>query len=265
MHFRKANGALGAFVDDVQISSLTAVQLEEIQAAFDQYSVLVLRDQRLTPVQQIAFTESFGAVEQYPLYRSAVLVLEHRLGEWANGRNDTWHADVTFEEKPPLGSVLYCLDIQQGFEDTLFCSMRRAYQSLSHGLQSLVEKMTAEHSAVRMVERNNRYGYKIQIEAIPDPVTHPVVRTDRSDMPSLFVNPIYTVGFSGMTAAESEPLLEFLYTRATRHENIYRHRWSKGDVVIFDNRCTMHYAVIDYGPKMHRLMHRTTAAGAIPV
>ena len=67
-----------------------------------------------------------------------------------------------------------------------------------------------------------------------------------------------------MTVSESEPLLEFLYTQATRHENIYRHRWIKGDVLIFDNRCTMHYAVIDYGPEMHRLMHRTTAAGSVP-
>lgn len=271
MQFRKANGALGAFVEDVQISRLTAVQLEKIRLAFDQYSVLVFRDQKLTPAQQISFTESFGEVRQHPLYRSAVLdqypeilVLEHKTGEWINGRNDTWHADVTFEKKPPLGSVLYCLDIQEGFGDTLFCNMRRAYQSLSHELQSMIQKMTAEHSAVRMIERNNRYRYNVPIESVPDSVIHPVVRTDLSNSPSLFVNPIYTVGISGMTVSESEPLLEFLYTQATRHENIYRHRWIKGDVLIFDNRCTMHYAVIDYGPEMHRLMHRTTAAGSVP-
>lgn len=142
--------------------------------------------------------------------------------------------------------------------------MRRAYQSLSHGLQSLVEKMTAQHSAVRMVELNNRHKFNVKMEAIPDPVTHPVVRTDISDIPSLYVNPIYTVGFSGMTPTESEPLLEFLYTPATQHQNIYRHRWQKGDVTIFDNRCTMYYLVIDYGPEMHRLMYRTTVAMPYP-
>ena len=161
--------------------------------------------------------------------------------------------------------MLYCLDIQQGFEDTLFCSMRRAYQSLLHRLQSLVEKMTAEHSAVRMVELNNRHKFNVKMEAIPDPVTHPVVRTNISDIPSLYVNPIYTVGSSGIAPTESEPLLEFLYTPAIQHQNIYRHRWQNGDVAIFDNRCTMYYLVIDYGPEMHRLMYRTTGASAIPV
>ena len=113
------------------------------------------------------------------------------------------------ERLPPLGSVLYCLDIQQGFEDTLFCSMRRAYQSLSHGLQALVEKMTAQHSAVRMVELNNRHKFNVKMEAIPDPATHPVMRTNISDIPSLYVNLIYTVGSSGITPTESEPLPEF--------------------------------------------------------
>lgn len=103
------------------------------------------------------------------------------------------------------------------------------------------------------------------MEAIPDPVTHPVVRTDISDMPSLDVNPIYTVGFSGMTPTDSEPLLEFLYTQATQYQNIYMHRWQKGDVSIFDNRYMMHYVVIDYDPEMHCPMYRTTVAGAIPV
>ena len=143
--------------------------------------------------------------------------------------------------------------------------MSRTYQSLSHGLQSLVEKVTAQHPAVRLVELNNRHKINVKMEAIPDPVTHPVVPTDISDIPSLDISPIYTVGFFGMTPAESEPLLEFLYTQAIQHQNIYRHRWQKGNVSIFDNRCTMHYVVIDYDPEMHRLMYRTTVTGTIPV
>jgi len=103
------------------------------------------------------------------------------------------------------------------------------------------------------------------MEAIPDPVTHLVVHTDIFDIPSLDVNPIYTVGFSGLMPTESESPLEFLYTQVTQYQNIYRLRWQKGDVSIFDNRCTMHYVVIDYDPEMHRPMYRTTVAGAIPV
>ena len=81
---------------------------------------------------------------------------------------------------------------------------------------------------------------------------------------ALYVNPHYTLNFKGWTPQESEPLLDMLIDRATRPENIYRHQWRVGDVLMWDNRCTMHYAMRDYDDTMPRLMHRTTAAGDIP-
>ena len=103
------------------------------------------------------------------------------------------------------------------------------------------------------------------IESIPAPVRHPVVRTHpESGRPALYVNPVFTKSFDGMTEAESAPLLEYLYAQATRPENVYRHRWAEGDVLMWDNRCTMHYAVHDYDDTAPRLMHRTTAAGDVP-
>ena len=90
--------------------------------------------------------------------------------------------------------------------------------------------------------------------------THPV--TGRK---ALFVNPYYTAHFVGMTRQESQPLLQYLYQHATQHENIYRHKWRVGDVLIWDNRCTMHYAVRDYDDSLPRFLHRTTAAGERPV
>jgi taurine dioxygenase len=116
------------------------------------------------------------------------------------------------------------------------------------------------------VVRNNSESYNVPIDEVPPPVNHPVVRTNRATgKQNLFVNPIYTIRFAGMTEKESDPLLNYLYEQATRPDNIYRHRWKVNDVVMFDNRCAMHYVVLDYGPEMHRLMHRTTAAGERPV
>ena len=268
-----ASGALGIIIDGVQIRNLDSAQLGLVRTLLDEYSVLVFREQTLAPEEQIAFTARFGAVEQHPLYRSAILdgypeilVLEHKNHQWVNGRNDVWHSDVTFSERPPLGSVLYCRDITEGFGDTLFCSMRRAYDCLSTGLQTMLGSMSAEHSSARMVVRNNSEKYNVPIAEIPPPVTHPIVRTNPSNgKKNLFVNPIYTIRFSGMTEEESNPLLNYLYQQATRPDNLYRHRWNVNDVVMFDNRCAMHYVVLDYGPEMHRLMHRTTAAGERPV
>ncbi len=273
LSIRPGSGALGAVVEGVDISKVNTDSVEAIRAAFEEYSVLVFPDQHLTPTEQIAFTAHFGSVEQHPLYRSAILegypeilVLEHKNKQWVNGRNDVWHSDITFSERPPLGSVLYCREITEGLGDTLFCSMRRAYENLSPGLQRTLEQLAAEHSSSRMVERNNSQRYNVPIDNVPPPVSHPVVRTNRSNgKKNLFVNPIYTIRFSGMTEEESNPLLNYLYEQATRPDNVYRHRWKVGDVVMFDNRCAMHYVVVDYGPEMHRLMHRTTASGEKPV
>lgn len=268
-----ASGALGAVIEGLDISKLNSAQVAAIRPLLDEYSVLVFPDQELTPEEQIAFTAHFGPVEQHPLYRSAILdgypeilVLEHKNHEWVNGRNDVWHSDVTFSEEPPLGSVLYCRAITEGLGDTLFCSMRRAYDALSPGMQQMLRQLSAEHSSARMVVRNNSESYNVPIDEVPPPVNHPVVRTNRATgKQNLFVNPIYTIRFAGMTEKESDPLLNYLYEQATRPDNIYRHRWKVNDVVMFDNRCAMHYVVLDYGPEMHRLMHRTTAAGERPV
>jgi taurine dioxygenase len=268
-----ASGALGAIIEGLDISKLNSAQVAAIRPLVDEYSVLVFPDQKLTPEEQIAFTAHFGPVEQHPLYRSAILdgypeilVLEHKNHEWVNGRNDVWHSDVTFSEEPPLGSVLYCRAITEGLGDTLFCSMRRAYDALSPGMQQMLRQLSAEHSSARMVVRNNSESYNVPIDEVPPPVNHPVVRTNRATgKQNLFVNPIYTIRFAGMTEKESDPLLNYLYEQATRPDNIYRHRWKVNDVVMFDNRCAMHYVVLDYGPEMHRLMHRTTAAGERPV
>ena len=273
LSIRPGSGALGAVIDGLDIGKLNPDQVDAVRAALDEHSVLVFPGQELTPAEQIAFTKLFGPVEQHPLYRSAILrgypeilVLEHKKDQWVNGRNDVWHSDVTFSERPPLGSVLYCRAITEGFGDTLFCSMRRAYDNLSPGLQQMLENLSAEHSSSRMVERNNSESYNVRMESVPPPVNHPVVRTNQSNgKKSLFVNPIYTTCLAGMTEAESDPILNYLYQQATRPDNIYRHRWKIGDVVMFDNRCAMHYVVIDYGPDMHRLMHRTTVGGEMPV
>ena len=113
--------------------------------------------------------------------------------------------------------------------------------------------------------RNNAESYNVPMTEIPPPVEHPVVAVHpETGRRSLFVNPVYTIRFAGMTEEESQPLLDYLFAVATRPENTYRHRWQVGDVVMFDNRCLMHYVAVDYGPDVHRLMHRTTAAGARP-
>ncbi len=143
----------------------------------------------------------------------------------------------------------------------------QAYETLSDGLREVLRGLHALHSGMatyaRSLEQND--ARPIDPAEIKPPRAHPVVRTHpMTGRPTLFVNPHFTTCFAGMTEDESRPLLDTLYEIATRPENVYRHRWRTGDVVMWDNRCTMHYAIMDYTEDMPRFLHRTTAGGDIP-
>jgi taurine dioxygenase len=247
--------------------------MNAIKEAFHENIVLLFRKQNLTPAQHVDFTSFFGPVEAHPLgsregaqAQPEILVLENRADTPAP-RNDFWHSDISFAECPPLGSVLHALEVPgEGLGDTLFCNMYKVFEELSQGLQNTLEGLRALHSAEALVMRNNADDNNAKpISAIPDLVSHPVVRTHpETGRKALYVNPYFTESFEGWTPAESRLLLDWLNQLATRQENIYRHRWRKGDVLMWDNRCAMHYAVYDYGSKP-RLFHRATAAGDRPV
>jgi len=266
-------GALGAEIAGADLSQPVPAEIEvEIRRAFLDHCVLVFRDQDLEPAAQIAFGRLFGEVAPHPLYRSAmiegypeILVLEHKAGEFFNGRNDIWHSDVSFEDAPALGSILHCRACWEGFGDTMFANQYLAYEALSEPLKTMLATLEAEHDASLLARRNNRDAYNEAIPDVPDPVRHPVVRTHpETGRKSLFVNAAFTTGIVGMPDDESEALLSFLYTHATEPRFTYRHRWRVGDVVMFDNRCLLHYVVLDYPPEMHRRMHRVTAMGDKP-
>lgn len=251
---------------------LDAAGIDFIRDAFLEHIVLTFRDQSLPPAAQITFTEHFGPVEPHPLASRRglpdfpqLMVLENRPGK-PGARNDFWHSDISHAECPPAVSLLHALEVPEGRGDTMFCNMYNAYEELSCGMQRLLENMTALHSGEATARRNREETTDaLPIAHVPEPVTHPVVRTHpETGRKTIFVNPFFTVRFSDMSAEESEPILGYLHELATRPENIYRHRWRKGDVLMWDNRCAMHYAVRDYDESMPRYLHRTTAGGDRP-
>ena len=271
---RPLSGSLGAQICGVNLSE----PLDEETAAFVdrvlyEHVVLVFPNQSLSPAAQVAFTEHFGAVAEHPLRtrRSApgfpgVLILENKPGQ-PGARNDYWHSDISHAECPPALSLLHALAVPENRGDTLFCSMYAAYDALSDGLRETLEGLRAVHSGEVTAQRVRREKGTdaLPIDRVPPPRSHPVVRHHpHSGRKALYVNPHFTLRFEGMTDAESAPLLAHIYKLATRPENIYRHRWAAGDLVVWDNRCAMHYAVCDYDDTKPRLMHRTTAAGEVP-
>lgn len=273
MKVRQLNGALGAEISGVDLGRLDEAAGAAIREAYHENLVLVFPDQDLPPGAQVKFTELFGPVEPHPLRTRqtvdgfpAVLILENRKGR-PGARNDYWHSDISHAERPPSASVLHALEIPEGRGDTMFCNMYRTYAALSDRYRDLLRGLNALHSGMatylRSLERSD--ARPIDPSEVKPPRAHPMVRSHpETGRPALYVNPHFTTQIEGMTEEESRPVLNTLYEIATRPENIYRHRWRVGDVVMWDNRCTMHYAILDYTEDMPRLLHRTTAGGDIP-
>ena len=265
--------ALGAEVEGLDLARMNDEQRMAVREVFHEHLVLVFPNQDLPAGAQVEFTELFGPVEPHPLRTRRtvddfpeVLILENRKGQ-PGARNDYWHSDISHAERPPAVSILHALKVPDGCGDTMFCNMYLAYEAFSTDMREALRDLRALHSGMitytRSLEHND--ARIIDPGEVESPCAHPVVRTHPvTGRPALYVNPHFTTSLADMTEDESHPLLNTLYDVAVKPENIYRHRWRAGDVVMWDNRCTMHYAVMDYTEDMERLMHRTTGGGDVP-
>lgn len=276
--------ALGAELSGVDLSrSLSDDEFAELHRAWlASDGVLVVRDQHLEAEQHLTLSRRFGplfgeaeqlqeTVKKYlhpahpGIYRVSNKVEDGKpLGRARAGTY--WHSDVSFRRRPAMASLLHAIEIPSYGGDTLFASMYSAFESLSHGLKSMIEPLTAAHDfavaapvsyAPEHVDHSDFDGQNRTVH--PVVITHP--ETGRR---ALFVNPGFTSHLHGFTREESKPILTYLYEHAVRPEHVYRHRWQVGDLVIWDNRCVMHYAIADYEGLGDRYMHRTTVIAEPP-
>ncbi|MCG8544384.1 MAG: TauD/TfdA family dioxygenase [Alphaproteobacteria bacterium] len=285
MGFRKIDvkaiaGALGAEIEGIDLGQpLDDETFDEVRQAFLDHQVIFLRDQNFTPESQIAFARRFGELDIHRFAEGLpdhpeVLPVVKEASERASNFGGMWHSDVTFYEEPVLGSILYAIETPPYGGDTMFANMYLAYETLSDGMKTLLEGLTALHSASRSYGRKGwtyrRYaaGSKsIKLRTDVDAenmVAHPVVRTHpETGRKTLFVNRANTHRIEGWTQEESEPLLQFLYAHSERPEFTCRFRWRDKSAAFWDNRCVMHCALNDYHG-FRREMHRVTICGDRP-
>ena len=265
-------GAIGAEIEGVDITAAPDNEtIAEIRQALLDHCVIFFRGQNFDAAQHKAFARRFGDIFIHPNYRGMqadneiVMITrepgdEHIVGE-------DWHTDTTMVRQPPLGAILYGIEVPPYGGDTCFANQYLAYETLSPGMRRLVDGLRAVHSD-RMVAgpkagRNAYRSTKVREDADwRETVTsHPVVRTHpETGRKCLFVNAAYTVGFDGMSEEESRPLLDYLLAHGHRPEFTCRFRWENGSVAFWDNRCVKHLAVHDAGP-YRRLMRRVQIAG----
>ena len=269
-------GALGAEIGGVDISRpIDDATFAEVRRAWNENLVIFFRGQTLDDDALTAFGRRFA-----PLFRHPNLLTEGPYPDIVRIRRmpgdkkivgEDWHADTTCMTEPPSGAVLYGVDTPPYGGDTLFANQYLAYETLSDGMKRMLEKMTAVHSDITVAgpqaARNQYRTTKVREDAEwrEHVAEHPVVRTHpETGRKGLFINRSYTQRFSGMTAEESKPLLEFLWSHATRPELTCRFRWENGSVTVWDNRCVMHIAVNDVW-EFPRIMHRVQMCGDRPV
>jgi taurine dioxygenase len=273
MRVDKLAGALGARVSDFNVADAIGSDdlFAALQAALLEHQVLVLREQRITPLEQRVLASRFGPIEGHPAYEVVagtgdVQILESTPEK--PSKIELWHSDMTFRATPPMLTMLHGKVIPPYGGDTLFASQTAAYDALSADMRGFLDGLTARHDFAHgfkesLAEAGGYERLKGALEANP-PVDHPLVRTHPvTGRKALYVNTLFTVRINELTAAESRAVLELLFRHCICDEFTARVSWQPDTLVMWDNRSTQHKPVNDFFPQ-HRRMHRVTVAGDRP-
>ena len=272
--------ACGAIIEGIDLSQdLTNRQFDEIHQALLERTVIIFRDQDITPDQQVAFARRFGepqpsAVSGFEKSKDnpEIDILEYDASSPPHVTRDLWHTDFAGTERPTMGTVLYAKNIPPRGGDTLWVNMVAAYEALSDRMRAHLDGLWAYHDSYQpyseisrpeMYEGENGTDYLRDKQAAYVPALHPVVRKHPvTGKRGLFVNESMTTFIKDMDRRESDFLLRYLFDYLRTPEFIYRHKWKTNDLAVWDNRLSLHYALFDYTE--HRLMHRIVIQGDVP-
>jgi taurine dioxygenase len=266
--------ALGAEIHGVDVSKpLSDALFAEIEQAWHEHLVIVLRNQALDETAQLRFAERFGALSPIHTRResetgnSAVMYVGNRMkdgrpaGALPLGEME-FHSDQCYQERPAMGTMLYAIEIPAEGGNTLFANGYRAYEALPAAIKQRID----ERKALQVYTYDGALLHRSGMVAPERGVSyaHPVVRTHpATGRRSLYVNRLMTHHIEGLPANESAELLAALFDIQERPEFVYEHRWRVGDLVLWDNRCTLH-ARRDFDPNARRWLRRVTIKGEKP-
>ena len=271
IRFRRISNALGAEIEGVDLTQpVSDADFAEIHRIFLDHCIVLFRSQKLTREQHVAFSRRFGELDdndrspdtdpQFPEL-SIVTTRPQADGKPSESRytGQVWHSDLCFRLTPASGSLLRCVELPGVGGDTMFANMYMAYDSLSDGMKKMLAGLDGIHARQRKF--TDLSPERAEFLKRQRPVAQPAVRVHtETGRKALYVGDKVRQ-FVGLTPEESRPLLDFLARHSARPQFVYRHQWRQDDLVLWDNRCTMHLAVGDFDDTKIRHMERTTVKG----
>lgn len=271
------SGTIGAEVTGVDLRRMADPTVgERLNRALVEHIVLVIRGQEFTAEEFLAAVRLFGepmtqnyaehAVPGVPL----ISFVNNQFTDKAGNRIRSaakWHTDSTNFERPPKYTALFALEMPKTGGGTAFCDMRAAYDALPARMRKRIDSLKTANvrlgSAVK--DAYNALAIEAQKEKQPDPVMHPLVRTNpQNGRKALYFNPNKTEAITGMSPEKSQAFLDDLLQHALKPERLYTHSWRPGDMLIWDNRAAVHKANYDYDTDQRRLLYRACVKGERP-
>ncbi len=265
----KLTPVIGAEISGVDLSKpLGNATFDEIHRALAENQVIFFRDQALTPQQHLAFGRLFGELHIHPAAPhepgEPALMKIHADRDSPRANGEFWHSDVSCDELPPMGSILYIRQCPPRGGDTLFASMYAAYEALSDRMKAYLDGLTAVHDGEE-VYRGTYANHGVTDKPVYPRAEHPILRTHPvTGRKSLYVNRGFTRYIPGLPRDEGDGILRYLFEHAENPLFQCRFRWTRNAIAFWDNRCTQHRAMWDYWPHT-RSGNRVTVLGERPV
>ncbi len=276
MQITKLSEHIGAEVAGIDLNQpLHPAAIEMLHAAVVENVALVIRDQTFEPLQFLDAASHFGkpmpqqylkfAIDGNPLLNEISNQHRDQYGKRLN-RGESWHTDHPNHRIPPKFTTLYCLAIPDRGGNTEVVSMRAGYESLPDDIKTRIRDMKSAHVIQGSATRHKTaHASLAQSERQPDPVIQPLVRTNPDNgTQSLYFSRTKCENIVGMSPEDTQELLEDLVARALKSEFVYSHKWTPGDMLIWDNRSAMHQGVLDCPEDQLRHFYRVLIAGELP-
>jgi taurine dioxygenase len=266
----KMEPGIAAEVRGVALNRISDEEFAVLYRGFLDNNVIVVRGQELSIEDFLAYSGRFGVVKphisrktRHPDFPDLTVMgvnavrSDGTVDQTVRTRGSGWHTDTPYEVEPAKATQLYGIEIPTEGGDTLFANMYAAYDALPAALKERIEPLSARYA----YGGRTRQGIDLLDSADQQraPATHPLVKVHpETGRKSLYVNPIHVLDVVGLPEAESDALLAELFTYMLQPGCEYRHKWQKGDVVIWDNRCSLHAAAGGYPLDQKRVHWRTT-------